>query len=115
MSAKTDADLLHDMLKHAEHALSFTQDRTVEDLGNDLEFSFALQHCLMVIGEAASRVSDRTKERLPTIAWREIIGMRQWIVHRYDRVDDMILWKAATEDLEELIQQILQYLPPEQT
>jgi uncharacterized protein with HEPN domain len=52
---------------------------------------------------------------LPTIAWRQIIGMRQWIVHRYDRVDNEVLWKTTLEDLPELIMQILQFLPPEQT
>jgi uncharacterized protein with HEPN domain len=113
MSAKTDADFLRDMLEHAQHAVSFAQGRSPADLDADDEFCFALQHCIMIIGEAASKVSESTKARLPTIAWHEIIGMRQWIVHRYDRVDNSILWKTVAEDIPELIEQILQFLPPE--
>jgi uncharacterized protein with HEPN domain len=115
MSARTDGDFLRDMLEHAERAVSFSQGRSRGELDLDYEFCYALQHCIMVIGEAASKVSEATKARLPTVAWHEIIGMRQWIVHRYDRVDNAILWKTATEDIPELIEQILQFLPPEQT
>jgi uncharacterized protein with HEPN domain len=69
----------------------------------------------MIIGEAASRISEETQERLHEIPWRQIIGMRQWIVHRYERVDNAILWDTATQNLPTLIAEILNFLPPEQT
>jgi uncharacterized protein with HEPN domain len=115
MSAKTDTDYLLDMLGHAEHAVAFVEGRSYADLASDREFNFALQHCFLVIGEAASHVSEATRCRLPGIAWKQIIGMRQWVVHRYDRVDDKVLWKTVTEDLPDLITKILEFLPPEQT
>ncbi len=115
MSVKTDADYLRDMLHYAERAVAFTEGRSERDLATDDEFSFALLHCFMIIGEAAAKVSEPTRSRTPAIAWKQIIGMRQWVVHRYDRVDDQIVWKTAVENLPDLIARILEFLPPEQT
>lgn len=115
MPQKADADFLLDMLRFAESAVAIAENHGPDDLKTNREFSFALQHCFMIIGEAASHVSEKTRERLPTIPWPQIIGMRQWVVHRYDRVDDQVLWKTTFEDLPDLIEQILQFLPPEQT
>ncbi|HEY4328313.1 MAG TPA: hypothetical protein VGN88_01155 [Phycisphaerae bacterium] len=60
MPAKNDGDYLLDMLRYAEHAVGFIEGRLVTDLDADNEFSFALQHCFMIIGEAAASVSDQT-------------------------------------------------------
>jgi uncharacterized protein with HEPN domain len=37
-----------------------------------------------IVGEAATRISDETRERLSTLPWRQIIGMRHVVIHGYD-------------------------------
>lgn len=49
-----------------------------------------------VIGEAAARVSSDTTARYPTIPWRQVVGMRNRVVHDYFEVDLEILWVAVT-------------------
>ena len=112
---KNDMDLLRDMLRYAEEAVSMAENRTEEDLLLDKAFNYAIQHCYTIIGEAASLVSEPTKQRFPTIPWHEIVGMRNWIVHRYQRVNPKMLWSTTQNDLPKLIKEILDYLPPEQT
>jgi uncharacterized protein with HEPN domain len=66
MPSKTDADYLRDMLRYAENATQIAAGKTSEDLANDRVLSFAIQHCLLIIGEAASHVSEQTRKRFPT-------------------------------------------------
>ena len=63
----------------------------------------ALAHLLMIIGEAASRVSVPTREKHPDIPWPRIVGMRHRLVHDYVRTDFGVVWDTATEDLQPLI------------
>jgi uncharacterized protein with HEPN domain len=46
---------------------------------------------------------------------KQIIGMRNWIVHGYERIDQEVIWKTTSEDLPVLVDGILDYLPPEQS
>jgi uncharacterized protein with HEPN domain len=63
-----------------------------------------------VVGEAASRVPVADRDQFPSIEWREIIGMRQHVVHGYDRVDLDILDGVLRADLPNLVRQIEELL-----
>ena len=41
----------------------------------------------------------------PAIPWKQIIGMRNRLVHAYSEIDYEQVWKALTEDLPPLIEQ----------
>jgi uncharacterized protein with HEPN domain len=65
---------------------------------------------LVVIGEAATRVSDETRKRNPDVEWKSIIGFRNISVHAYFSVKWDIVWETATNDLEILHNQVLRIL-----
>jgi uncharacterized protein with HEPN domain len=73
----------------------------------------AVLHHLTVIGEAVSRLSAGLRERHPEVPWQQIIAVRHRIVHAYFDLDWQILWDAATGDIPELRQQILDILRTE--
>ncbi|MGH3976565.1 MAG: HepT-like ribonuclease domain-containing protein [Pseudonocardiaceae bacterium] len=52
----------------------------------------ALVHLVQIIGEAASRISDDLRRRHPEIPWRQVVGMRNRVVHGYFEVDLDLLW-----------------------
>jgi uncharacterized protein with HEPN domain len=56
-----------------------------------------------IVGEAARAVSDATRQRYPTVAWRQIVGTRDRLIHGYEAVDLDILWSIVTIDLPALI------------
>jgi uncharacterized protein with HEPN domain len=91
------------MLDAARAALSFTSDRTRDDLSEDLMLQFALVRALEIIGEAAARISEPTRTGHPEIPWTAIVGMRNRLVHGYFDVDLEIVWRTATESLPPLI------------
>ena len=73
----------------------------------------AVLHHLTVAGEAANRLSVELKDRNPEVPWRQVIAMRNRIVHAYFDLDWQILWDSATSDIPELHRQILGILTTE--
>ena len=77
--------------------------RSREDLNTDAVLAGALERFVEVIGEAASRLSESTRESAPGIPWHEIIAMRNRLIHGYFSVDLDILWTVVHDDLLALV------------
>lgn len=73
------------------------------DLNRDRQLNLSLVRLLEIIGEAAGRISGPTRELYPNIAWAEIVGMRNRLIHGYDAVDFDILWAIVRTDWPALI------------
>jgi uncharacterized protein with HEPN domain len=58
--------------------------------------------CYEVIGEIVKRLPAELTERHPHIPWHEIAGFRDFLIHRYDRIDVEVVWRAVNEDLADL-------------
>jgi uncharacterized protein with HEPN domain len=95
--------LLRDMLDHARRAVEAVADKDRSHLDSDLILAAALERFIEVIGEAASKVSPSTRASSPEIPWKEIIGMRNRLVHGYAAVDHDIVWNVVSADLLEMI------------
>lgn len=81
-------------------------------LQNDLLRSAVLQK-LMIIGEAAARLSTEFREQHPEIEWSDIIGFRNIAVHAYFAVEWPIVWVAVTQEAPELRHKIADLLAHE--
>jgi len=58
----------------------------------------ALVKDIEIIGEAAYRISPATRESLPDVPWKDIIGMRHRLVHAYFDINLDVLWRTVTDD-----------------
>jgi len=94
---------LQDMLDHAREALAMAKGRTRAELDSDRQFNLALVRLLEIVGEAANRVPEDLRARLPGVAWAQIVGLRNRLIHGYDEVDFDILWHIVDRDLPLLI------------
>jgi len=63
----------------------------------------AVLYEIVVLGEAARRLSEEIRAAHPEVPWREIIGMRSIVTHGYDQVDDDELWQVIERDLPDLM------------
>lgn len=91
------------MLDMARKATDFVAGKSRTDLDADEKLGLALVRALEIIGEAANHVSPQVRNELPGIPWRQIIGMRNRIIHAYYHVDLNIVWETIRDDLPTLI------------
>lgn len=52
----------------------------------------ALERVIEIAGEAATRLTEDSREAFPGVAWKELIGFRVVLAHAYHRVDFDLLW-----------------------
>ncbi|MBC7835921.1 MAG: DUF86 domain-containing protein [Phycisphaerales bacterium] len=91
------------MLRAGRDAVSFCQDRSIDQLRTDALFRRALVHALQEVGEAASRISAEGRARIPSLPWGKIVGARNILIHVYWGVDHEQVWRMATLDVPDLL------------
>jgi len=67
MSRHDDRTSIRQMLDHACEAVEMARGRTRGDLDTDRMLNLSLVRLLEIIGEAAGRVSERTRKAHPSI------------------------------------------------
>ena len=112
---KDDEVRLRHMLDAAREAVSFARGRTRGDLNNDRQLVLALVKGVEIVGEAATQVTEPTRQRLPEIPWEQIVGMRNRLVHAYFDLNLDIVWKTVQGDLPELISLLEPAIPSERS
>ena len=83
--------------------MQFVTGMTLEQFENDIRTSFAVQHQLMVIGEATKRISPEFREKNPNVPWKKIAGLRDVLIHQYDNASSSQVWIAIQNELPALI------------
>jgi uncharacterized protein with HEPN domain len=94
--------ILH-MIEATETALEFVTARQRADQNSDQMLLFAPVRAIEVIGEAAGRVSETTREAAADIPSSLIVSMRNRLIHAYFDVDNDVVWKTAAEELPALL------------
>ena len=54
---------------------------------------------LEVIGEASKRIPAGIKHQIPAIEWKEIVGLRNILIHEYSGIDKDIVWDIIENKL----------------
>jgi len=66
-----------------------------------------------IIGEAMGRIL-KTDPNFKIMNSRQIIDTRNWVIHGYDKVDDVVIWGIISIHLPELKKEIEEILKTEQ-
>ena len=101
-------------LQHILDAMS-----EVENYLMDTDFTGFMQNSMMrfacikqleIIGEASNHITSETKEKFSSVAWAQIIGMRNVFVHEYFGVDTELVWEIIRNDLPELKKKVIEII-----
>jgi uncharacterized protein with HEPN domain len=103
MSEHDDRLPMHQMLEHAREAVEIIRGRPRTELESNRVLQLALAHLVLVVGEAATRVSPAGRARYPEIPWTEAIGARNFIAHGYDRIDYDVIWDTIADHFPALV------------
>jgi uncharacterized protein with HEPN domain len=100
-----DERKLQDILNSIQMIESFAL-LSYDEFIEDFKTQNAILYSLIIIGEAASHISEEYKELHYEIPWTAMIGTRNIIAHGYDQVKLPIVWEIIQNDLSTLKTQI---------
>jgi uncharacterized protein with HEPN domain len=89
----------------------FVSGQDFEDFSADLKTQSAVLLQLLIIGEAAKRLSAAFREQHSEIPWSDIMRMRDKLIHHYEEVDLGLVWKAVRKDVPELLTLLKPLIP----
>lgn len=90
---------LQHMLEAVLEVIEFTCDKERSNLNEDRKLKHALVRLLEIIGEAAIGMSSSIKDDHTNIPWKEMIGMRNRLIHGYFDIDLDIVWQTVSKDI----------------
>lgn len=107
--AKDKGRLMH-ILESVNNIYEFVEGHDSQIIFADKIRYFAIVYQLVVIGEAANLLTDEFRSLHKQTPWREIINMRNFIVHGYNMVDKTEVLSVINDDLPILKKQVEEYL-----
>ena len=105
-----DIDRLLHIKERIGHVMDFLKGKTFEEMKLDVMCYHAVVYNIMIIGEAANLLTKEFRENHPEVPWRDIIDMRNVLVHGYFTTSPVFIWETYTKDLPELLEYVERYL-----
>ena len=99
------------MLDAAKEALSFAKIKSRADFDSDRMLVLSIVKSVEIVGEAASKVTQETREMYSELPWANIIAMRNRLIHVYFDIDLDRVWDTVTDDLPPLIASLEKVIP----
>jgi len=81
---------------------SYTQNVEIDEFLTNSMMRFACVKQIEIIGEASNHISADFRERFEEIEWREIVSLRNILVHEYFGVVNRIIWGIIQNDIPDL-------------
>ena len=78
---------------------SFLKEESKEEIEKNRMKQSAVIRELEVIGEAVKNLPNSVKEASPEIAWKQIAGMRDKLIHHYFGVDLDAVWETIKRNI----------------
>ena len=102
MSIKDDKLYLGHILEAIEKIERYIGSADYEQLASDEITTDAIVRQLEIIGEACTKLSEEFRLKVPEIPFRDIIDMRNMLIHNYAGVNLHIVWETCQKNLPEL-------------
>lgn len=106
MKARTDELFLYDIAKCCGRISEYLGGISEADFKVNALFQDAVVRNIEIIGEASKSLSAEMRQSNPQVEWKEIMRMRDKIVHHYFKLDLDVVWQTASVDIPALSAQI---------
>ncbi|MBQ9436563.1 MAG: DUF86 domain-containing protein [Bacteroidales bacterium] len=105
-----DIERLRHIVNSIAHIEDFLRGKSLEQMKDDVMCYHAVVYNIMIIGEAANMLTNEFRDRHSEIPWRQIIDMRNVLVHGYYTTSPLFVWETYTNDLPLLKQQVEKFI-----
>jgi uncharacterized protein with HEPN domain len=105
-----DIDRLFHIEESIKHVMDFLEGKAFEDMKDDVMCFHAVVYNIMIIGEAANMLTKEFREVHAETPWRNIIDMRNVLVHGYYTASPLFIWETYSKDLGPLLNQVKKYI-----
>lgn len=105
---RSDAVLISEVRESVSLIESYVDGLTAETFHASMLVRDAVCMRLIVIGEAANRLTQETRDRMPDLNWRGMAGLRHLLAHDYGSASPSLLWSIVSASLPELAQALKQ-------
>ena len=100
---KTSIDSINDYLGEKRSFIEYQNNKLLRR---------GIEREIEIIGEAMNRIMKIAPELIIENA-RQIVDTRNWVIHGYDKVDDVVIWGIISNHLPKLKNEIEEYLETE--
>ena len=107
---RKDRERLEHMKTAIDRILRYTSGKSYEDLVSDDMMYYAVVKNIEIIGEAANMLTQSFQQSHPETPWEMVKGMRNYIVHEYFQIDDIVVWDVVKNNIPDLREQVVRYL-----
>jgi uncharacterized protein with HEPN domain len=111
MPLDRDPATVLDMVIAGRRIQEFIAEQDLAQFSRDLKTQSAVIFQILILGEGGRRLSTAFRERHPDVPWSDIIGMRNLLIHDYQKTDPQEVWAAATRDVPDLVARLEPLLP----
>jgi uncharacterized protein with HEPN domain len=105
-----DIDRLRHIDECIEHINDYLNGKSFEDMKANVMCFHAVVYNIMIIGEATNLLTKDFRDQHPEVPWRDIVYMRNALVHGYITTNATLVWDTYTTDLPLLKKQISQLI-----
>lgn len=96
---KDDSVYLQHITDAIQRIQEYTKDIDHETFAANTLIQDGVIRQIEIIGEAAKRVSSKLQEDSQHIPWKDIVGMRNKLIHDYFGVDTDAVWDTVQKDI----------------
>ena len=108
--SKSDIQFLKHIKEETEFIIEFTNNISEVEFSENRLLKKAIVRCFEIIGEATKQVDFEFRMKYNSIAWKEMAGLRDKLIHDYTGVDYSLLWIIISESIPELDFQLEQII-----
>jgi uncharacterized protein with HEPN domain len=110
MSSRPWKFRIQDILEAIARIQDYVEGMSLEQFCADRKTLDAVERNFILLGEAAGQVPSHIRESFPTVPWRDMSDMRNYVVHQYWGIEPERTWETIHQDLPPLVPMLSEVL-----